>query len=100
MEDGLARRLAVAIPGEFLKSGGCPAYASVRIIKVETGEILQTAVVDARGDESLLLKPGMEVLACKLSGASGCSQVAAPPEQKKEEEGGLLRTFRKMGISL
>ena len=27
MEDGLARRLAVAIPWEFLKSGGCPAYA-------------------------------------------------------------------------
>lgn len=76
------------------------AYSiSVRVVSVESGEILQTAVIDARGDESLLLNPGMNVLACKLAGGTDCASVPAPPDTSKQEDG-IFQKLRRMGFNL
>lgn len=61
---------------------------TARTIDVETGEIVQTAVLDQKGEIDALLQPGMQDLAEKLQESEGQLAVAEAPVAKEAKPAG------------
>lgn len=72
---------------------------TARTIDVETGEIVQTAVLDRKGEIDELLQPGMQELVEKLQESEG-QVVAEAPVAKEAKASGTVAKAPKVGESV
>jgi len=76
---------------------------TARTVDVETGEIVQTAVLDQKGEIDALLQPGMQDLAEKLQESEGQSveaPAAAPAAKEAKPSGTAVAKAPKAGESV
>jgi len=73
---------------------------TARAVDVETGEIVQTAVLDQKGEIDALLQPGMQELVEKLQESEGQVAVAETAVAKEAKPSGTVAKAPKAGESV